>query len=105
MLWGYYSVYVYDNVYYSFGCAIPQADTVIITGGYNRNTWNTVSVYTVEGWQNDLPPLNTGRWAYACTSYRSGERRVRTRTLKKGNEILPLMLIGYGFLVQAQSQI
>ena len=64
-------------LFYSFGCAIPQADTVIITGGYNRNTWNTVSVYTVEGWQEDLPPLNTNRSAHACSIYWSVDRRVR----------------------------
>ena len=62
------------GVYFSFACAIPDEDTVIITGGYNPNT---VSVYSVEGWQQDLPPLNTGRYRHACSSYWSGERRVR----------------------------
>merc|ERR1712032_215461 len=40
-----------------YACAIPDEDTVIITGGFPSR--NTVSVYTVEGWQQDLPPLNT----------------------------------------------
>jgi len=57
-------------------CAIPDKDTgtIIITGG--RYTPHTVSVYSVEGWQQDLPPLNTGRRYHACSSYWSGERRV-----------------------------
>jgi len=61
----------YDTYY---ACAIPDEDTVIITGG--RYTRNTVSVYSVEGWQEDLPPLNTERSYHACSSYMSGERRV-----------------------------
>merc|ERR1712037_45664 len=44
------------------------------TGGLD--TLNTVSVYNVEGWQEDLPSLNTGRSSHACSSYMSGERRV-----------------------------
>ena len=64
-------------VYYSYACAIPDEDTgtIIITGG--ADTLNTVSVYNVEGWQEDLPSLNTGRSSHACSSYMSGERRVR----------------------------
>lgn len=67
---------VCDCVYYSDACAIPDEDTVtvMITGGYNN--MNTVSVYSVEGWQRDLPPLKTGRRLHACSSYRLGERRV-----------------------------
>ena len=60
---------------YSFACAIPQGDSVMVTGG--SDTKNTVSVYNVEGWLEDLPPLNTGRYLHACSSYRSGETRVR----------------------------
>ena len=48
---------------------------MILTGGFY--TLNTVSVYNAEGWQRDLPPLNTGRRNHACSSYWSGERRVR----------------------------
>ena len=48
---------------------------MIVTGG--RFTRYTVSVYNVEGWQEDLPPLNTDRRSHACSSYLSGERRVR----------------------------
>jgi len=55
-------------------CAIPDQDSVIVTGGGSSK--NTVSVYTVEGWQQDLPPLNTGRFRHACSSYWSDERRI-----------------------------
>ena len=50
-------------------------DTVVITGGYHTDT--TVVVYSVQGWLEDLPSLNIGRWNHACTSYMSGARRVR----------------------------
>ena len=61
--------------YFSRACAIPDEDTVIITGG--EDTMKTVSVYSVEGWQRNLPSLNTGRRDHACSSYWSGERKVR----------------------------
>ena len=62
-------------VFYSHACAISDEDSVIVTGGVYTDT--TVSVYSVEGWQRDLPPLNTGRRDHACSSYLSDERRVR----------------------------
>ena len=65
---------VFETVYYRGACAIPDEKTVIITGGYETRT--TVSVYTVEGWQRDLPPLNTGRYGHACSSYWSDQKRV-----------------------------
>ena len=49
-------------------------ETVVMTGGVV--TTNTVSVYSTQGWQEDLPSLNTGRYQHACTSYVSGEKRV-----------------------------
>ena len=57
-------------------CAIPDpdTDTVVITGGLD--TLTTVSVYNVQGWQEDLPSLNIGREGHACTSYISGGKRV-----------------------------
>ena len=63
-------------VYYSSACAIPDpdTDTVVVTGGdYDLNI---VSVYSEQGWQEDLPSLNTGRWNHACTSYMSEGKRV-----------------------------
>ena len=78
---------VRNYVYYSDACAIPDGDSVIITGGNGGiSTQNTVSVYNIEGWQQDLPPLNTGRYDHACSSYMSDERRVRVRSYEDINE-------------------
>ena len=46
----------------------------MITGG--RDTFTTVSVYSVQGWQEDLPSLNIERYEHACTSYMSAGKRV-----------------------------
>ena len=64
-------------VYYRDSCAIddPDTQTVIITGGYKTRT--TVSVYGLQGWVEDLQPLNTERYFHACSSYKSGGNRVR----------------------------
>ena len=50
-------------------CAITDPDniTVILTGG--SYTPETVSVYGLNGWIEDLPPLNVGRKDHACTSF------------------------------------
>lgn len=62
----------YDTYY---ACAIPDTeDTVVLTGGVV--TQATVSVYSLQGWQEDLSPLNTGRFQHACSSYMSGGRRM-----------------------------
>ena len=70
-------VFLHRLFYYRYACAIPDPDTntVVITGGIL--TGNTVSVYSVQGWQEDLPPLNIGRYRHACAGYTSGGRRVR----------------------------
>jgi len=54
-------------------CAIADPDnmTVIITGGSYYE--ETVSVYGLDGWIEDLPPLNVGRKDHACTSFISSE--------------------------------
>ena len=58
-------------------CAIenPDNQTVIITGGWY--TLTTASVYNTTDWVKDLQPLNIGRKYHACTSFMSGETRVR----------------------------
>ena len=38
---------------------------------------NTVSAYTVQGFNKYLPPLITGRASHACSGYSSGDRKVR----------------------------
>ena len=70
-------------IYSSEACAIPNSDTVIITGG--RSTLSTVSVYNVGGWQEELLPLNTGRERHACSSFWSDERRVQELDQMRGD--------------------
>ena len=66
-------------VSYRSACAIPDTDTVVITGGDDDNNpiHTTVSRYDVEGWVEDLPELITGRYDHACAGYTSGGRKVR----------------------------
>ena len=62
-------------LYYSFACAIPDTDTVVLTGG--ANTLNTVALYNDKGWVEDFPDLSIGRQGHACAGYTSDGRRVR----------------------------
>ena len=61
----------------SSACAIPDPDLqrVIISGGWY--TRNTVSVYGVKGWIEDLQPLEQGREYHACASFLSAGERVK----------------------------
>ena len=63
-------------------CAIsdPDLQRVIITGGFytsNLLASNTVSVYGIKGWIEDLEPIGQGRYDHACTSFLSSEERVK----------------------------
>ena len=40
-----------------------------MTGGIDIST--TVSIYDMNGWIQDLPSLNTGRYQHACGRYKS----------------------------------
>ena len=51
-------------IIFSYACSIQLEETVILTGG--QVTKNTVSVYTTEGWIEDLPDLLTGRSSHGC---------------------------------------
>ena len=51
----------------------PIEEMLFVTGGFEMNT---VSMYTAEGWQLDLPDLVEGRKKHACTSFLSGDSRV-----------------------------
>ena len=52
----------------------PIEEMLFVTGGFEMNK---VSMYTAEGWNLDLPDLVEGRKKHACTSFLSGENRVR----------------------------
>ena len=55
------------------GIADEDDDTYIITGGRDTQTQvlaqTTVSRYNNNGWKEDLPSLNTGRYEHGCGSY------------------------------------
>ena len=57
-------------MYYRYACSIPDPSsaTVIVTGGFYY-ALDTVSRYGLEGWLEDLPPLNVGRSRHGCGSY------------------------------------
>ena len=61
--------YVCNCNHYRGACAIedPDTQTLVITGGVFTTT--TVSVYDLQGWREDLQPLNTGRYYHACAHY------------------------------------
>ena len=70
-------MFVIVSNHYRGACAIedPDTQTVVLTGGVY--TLTTVSVYGLQGWVEDIPSLNTGRYWHACSCYMSGGIRVR----------------------------
>ena len=50
-------------------CSIqdPSSATVLVTGG--EDTLKTVSRYSLQGWVEDLPLLNVGRYYHGCGGY------------------------------------
>ena len=48
-------------------CPIYLAATVILSGGKGAEL--KVAQYSDQGWLGDLPDLNVGRYAHACSSY------------------------------------
>jgi len=48
-------------------CSIQLEETVVITGG--SNTLSTASIYSIDGWVEDLPDLLTGRYKHGCGHY------------------------------------
>ena len=63
------------SVYYRYACSIPLGDEVVLTGGVY--TMRTVSRYDKDGWAEDMPSLNQGRWGHGCTAFMSGGEQVR----------------------------
>ena len=55
-------------------CSIQMEDTVIITGGDFKK--NQVTVYNTEGWVEDWPELNTGRWDHGCGHFVNTDNQV-----------------------------
>ena len=48
-------------------CSIQLDDQVVVTGGTNPK--NKASVYNMDGWVQDLPDLNQGRYKHGCGHY------------------------------------
>ena len=49
-------------------------DTVVLTGGLDTKT--QVSVYNSEGWVEDWPELQTGRYSHACGHFVNMDNQV-----------------------------
>ena len=57
----------------SRSCGISLVDHVLITGGYVLNVQRKVSKYTRDGWEEDLPELNSGRYDHGCGHFKNDE--------------------------------
>ena len=47
---------------------------MVITGG--SNTMSTTSMYSIDGWVEDLPDLLTGRYDHGCGHYINNEDKM-----------------------------
>ena len=56
------------SIHCSEACTIQFDDKVIVIGG--EYTSNTVSVYTMDGWKEDLPDLVQGRKYAGCGHFK-----------------------------------
>ena len=55
-------------IYRLYPCAIPDEDTVLLTGGYLGR--RTVSRYNRDGWMEEsFPILNEGRHMHGCAAF------------------------------------
>ena len=52
-------------------------EMVILTGGYY--TENKVTVYNTEGWVEDMPSLNQGRYDHGCAAFAGDNGQVLLR--------------------------
>ena len=60
---------------FSFSCAIPDSrkEFLYITGNWMDYNSKQVTQYGSNGFQSDLPELNTGRYWHACAGYHMDE--------------------------------
>ena len=82
-------------------CSIQFDDKVIITGGIHKFTSSsstTVSVYTMEGWIEDLPDLLQGRNYHGCGHYNddNNEEVINTSQIEYLQD--RRILVGVGWL-------
>ena len=74
----------------SDACAIPDGDSVLVTGGPHV-VWQLpgsagVRRYSRHGWVEDLPDMEQGRRLHACAAFTREEERVSSR-LRTEHEI------------------
>ena len=74
--------------YFSDACAIPDGDSVLVTGGrkYNNKDFKPTNVdysgsakvhrYNLEGWVEELPDLTVGRRMHGCAAFSMEEEQV-----------------------------
>ena len=58
----------------SYACAINNGTEVVLTGGFGNR--KDVSVYSLSGFERNLPDLNLGRQYHACARYQVKLERV-----------------------------
>ena len=61
-------------LFISLSCAISLGASVVLSGG--KGAEQKVVQYSGQGWQQDLPDLNVGRYAHACSSYYDSSGRL-----------------------------
>ena len=75
-----HNCYNYDI--FSYACAIPEGDSVVLTGGiiitsYVAMAESRVSRYRIDqGWLEDLPVLKVGRYLHGCTAFTKDDEEV-----------------------------
>ena len=72
-------------IIYSRACAIPDGESVVLTGGESGAIRSKVSRYNKDGWMEDLPDLNMGRWAHGCAGYKRGSEQVLLKIISLYN--------------------
>ena len=66
---------------FRYACSIELKEMVILTGG--ANTMSRVTVYNNEGFVEDWPELNMGRYEHGCGHYVNTDSKV-VRHIDKG---------------------
>ena len=60
--------------YFSDACTIEADDWVVVTGGWYTRT--NVTEYDINGWRQEHPDLNTGRYDHGCGYYVNANKEI-----------------------------
>jgi len=60
--------------YTTDACTIEADDWVVVTGGWYTRT--NVTEYDINGWRQELPDLNTGRYDHGCGYYVNANKEI-----------------------------